>query len=53
VANKAINLESILFLIFRKYYGEDEAYRFAVYNMNLAKIAEHNAKGLSWTMGVN
>jgi len=32
---------------------EEEAARKAIFAQNLAKIEEHNAKGLSWTEGIN
>ena len=37
-----------------KRYGPTERdYRISIYNDNIAKIEAHNAKNLSWTMGVN
>lgn len=35
------------------YAPTERDYRESVYNNNLLKIKEHNAKNLSWTMGVN
>lgn len=38
----------------KKVYGLGEAIsRFAIWNENYEKILEHNAKGLSWTLGLN
>jgi hypothetical protein len=37
----------------KKYGPQEEAIRFAVYQENLQKIADHNAKGASWTMAEN
>ena len=54
-----VNLRDTEFLAFQKQYGksyaapEEARYRLNVYNANLRKIAEHNAKHLPWTLGVN
>lgn len=37
----------------KSYEPTERDYRISVYNENLAKIDAHNAKNLSWTMGVN
>ena len=55
----SINLRDSEFLAYQKQYGkvysapEEMRYRLAVYQNNLKKIAEHNAKNLPWTLGVN
>ena len=55
----SINLRDSEFLAYQKQYGkvysapEEMRYRLAVYQNNLKKIAEHNAKHLPWTLGVN
>ena len=54
----SINLRDAEFHAFQKEYGksytpEEMRYRYAVYQNNLIKIAEHNAKNLPWTLGVN
>lgn len=53
----SINLRDAEFLSFQKEYGkvytpEEMRFRHAIYQSNLKKIAEHNAKGLPWTLGV-
>jgi cathepsin L len=35
------------------YNGDEDAAHRATFERNLAEIAEHNAKGLSWTEGIN
>ena len=37
----------------KNYTPTERDYRISVYEENVAKIAAHNAKGLSWTMAVN
>lgn len=37
----------------KKYSDDELSIRQAVFEKNLKKIHEHNARGLSWTMGVN
>jgi C1A family cysteine protease len=37
----------------KSYEPTERDYRISVYEENLMKIEAHNAKGLSWTMGVN
>jgi C1A family cysteine protease len=37
----------------KAYEPTERDYRISVYNDNIAKIEAHNAKNLSWTMGVN
>ena len=55
----SLNLRDTEFLAYQKQYGkvysapEEMRYRLAVYQNNLKKIAEHNAKNLPWTLGVN
>lgn len=53
------NLRDAEFSSFMKNYGktyssvEEQKYRLSVFNANVKKINEHNAKKLSWTLGVN
>lgn len=55
----SMNLRDSEFLAFQKQYGktysapEELRYRLAIYQNNLKKIEEHNAKNLPWTLGVN
>jgi hypothetical protein len=37
----------------KTYPAEELQYRRSIYVSNVASIAAHNAKNLSWTMGVN
>ena len=37
----------------KSYEPTERDYRISIYEQNLAKIDAHNAKNLSWTMGVN
>jgi len=37
----------------KKYCSEEEAMRYAIFKVNMDKIAAHNAKGLSYTMAMN
>lgn len=55
----SVNLRNSEFTSFMSQYGksyaapEEARYRLRVFNDNLKKIEEHNAKNLPWTLGVN
>lgn len=55
----SVNLRNSEFTSYMSKYGktyaapEEARYRLRVFNDNLLKIKEHNAKNLPWTLGVN
>ena len=55
----SVNLRNPEFTSFMSRFGktyaapEEARYRLLIFNDNLLKIKEHNAKNLPWTLGVN
>lgn len=52
ISEEQVQWESFKAKYNKVYEATEEIYRFTVFCMNLRKIAEHNASGSTWTMGV-